>query len=97
MLSSTLFGHRVLTSSSSLTLRYLIRFASSSNSGGGKFFDRLLPEDPPELKAYKARESRLIRAQMGRSKFMDAHRAKGADKVRFKCVKFCYARAHVER
>jgi hypothetical protein len=85
MLSPTLSVRRVLVSTSSSTLRYFIRFASSSssNSGGnGKFFDRLLPEDPPELKAYKARESRLIRAQMGRSKFMDAHRAKGADKVR---------------
>ena len=52
------------------------------SGGGGRLFDRLLPEDPPELKAYKARESRLIREQVGRSKFMDAHRAMGADKVR---------------
>jgi len=44
-------------------------------------FDRLLPADPPELAAYKAREARLIREQVGRSKFMDAHRAMGADKV----------------
>lgn len=52
------------------------------SGGGGRLFDRILPEDPPELKAYKARESRLIREQVGRSKFMDAHRAMGADKVR---------------
>ena len=45
------------------------------------FFDKLLPEDPPELRAYKAREARLIREQVGRSKFMDAHRAAGADKL----------------
>ena len=87
-LSATVYARRVLASRLHSTMNYFsTRFASSSNSGGsnsggGKFFDRLLPEDPPELKAYKARESRLIRAQMGRSKFMDAHRAKGVDKVR---------------
>ena len=100
-------ARRILTYSPSLTLilhnaqrsLILIRAQSSSagsdNGGNGSkksgFFDRLLPEDPPELKEYKARESRLIRAQMGRSKFMDAHRANGADKVRERddCARAC--------
>ena len=41
-----------------------------------------IPEDPPELKAFKDRESRLIKDQLGRSKFLDAQRATGVDKVR---------------
>lgn len=48
-----------------------------------RFFDRLLGEDPEPLREYKARESRIVREQLGRSKFSDAARAWGGeDKVR---------------
>lgn len=41
---------------------------------------RLLPADPPELAAYKKREARLVKAQLGRSKLAEA-RAAGTEKL----------------
>lgn len=41
-----------------------------------KLFDKLIPEDPPELKEYKEREKRIIKEQIGRGKLSEALKAK---------------------
>ena len=44
-------------------------------------WDRLLPDNDPKLKEYKEREARVIREQLTRSKFVEAARAGGRDKL----------------
>jgi len=71
-------------------------FSSGAAGGGGKpagpepgprrwlppFFDRLIPEDDPALREYKARERRVVMTQLQRGKLTDALRAgSGRDKL----------------
>lgn len=41
-----------------------------------KMFDKLLPEDDPQTKEFKERESRVIKEQINRGKISDALKAK---------------------
>lgn len=63
----------------------ITRFFSTQENKDGKksrILDKLLPELDPELKEFKERESRVIKDQIGRSKFTDALKAERKDKVR---------------
>lgn len=59
----------------------LARCFSSAAPKPPSFWDRLLPADPAPLKEYKEREARVIREQLTRSKFVEAARASGRDKL----------------
>jgi len=63
--------------------RSLSRFSSEGSNGRSSWslFDRIIPPDPPSLKEYKDRERRVIREQFTRSKFVEAARAGGRDKL----------------